>query len=85
LTASRILPFAAPGTADQPVTNEEDCAAREEAPDAPSVAGRHPRRLFDQIEGDRADQHACTEGHDQPDRAQANLEEERDDCTDHER
>ena len=84
MAASRILAFAPPGTVDQPVTTEEDRAAREEAPDDPSIAGRNPERLFDQIEGDRADQHACAEGHDQPDRAETDLEEERDDGTDHE-
>ena len=47
-----------------------------------SVTGRHSDRLLDQVEGDRADQHARAEGHDQPDHAQADAEAERDERAD---
>ena len=47
--------------------------------------GSHVGRLFDEVEGDRADQHARAEAHDQPDRAQADPEAKRDECADHER
>jgi len=35
------------------------------------VPGRHSDRLADEVERDRADQHARAEPHDEPDRAQA--------------
>ena len=59
--------------------------AGEDAPDEPAVPGRLPGRLLDEVERDRTDQHACAEGHDQSDRAQADAEEQGDDGADHER
>jgi hypothetical protein len=41
--------------------------------------------LLDEVERDRADQHARAESHDQTDHAQAHAEEERNERADHER
>jgi hypothetical protein len=49
------------------------------------VAGLGVDRLLDQIERNGADQHAGAEGHDQPDRRQADPESERDDGAQDER
>jgi hypothetical protein len=70
---------------NQPVTPGVDEAAGEDPCDHPSVTGRHPERLFHQVERDRADQDAAAERHDQPDRAKADLEQDRDDRADHQR
>jgi hypothetical protein len=55
----------------------------------PTSVAPLPRRLvsclLDQIEGDRADQHAGAEAHDQPDQGQLDSKEERKNGADHER
>ena len=43
------------------------------------------QKLFDEIECNCTDQHACAEAHDQPDHADGDVDSERDDGADHER
>jgi hypothetical protein len=49
-----------------------------------AVAGRLAGGLLDEVERDRADQHACAEAHDQPDQGQADAKEKSDKAADHE-
>jgi hypothetical protein len=48
------------------------------------MTGRLSGGLLDKVEGDRADQHACPEAHDQSNHGQTYAEAKRDDGADHE-
>ena len=74
-----------PDAVDEPVSAEEHHAAGEDAPIDRPVRVSPSSRLLDEIERDRADQHARAEGHDQPDPAHADVKHERQDGADHER
>ena len=78
----RVLAVRAAETVDEPVAAEEDPAAGEDAGDGGPLPHLRVDRLLDEIEGDGADQHACAEAHDQPDRAQADSKSQRDDGAD---
>jgi hypothetical protein len=77
LRARCVLALVSTGAVDEPVPHKEDAAADEEAGNDSSVAGRLVGRLLDEVECDRADQDACAEAHDQPDRGQLDAKEER--------
>jgi hypothetical protein len=85
LAAISVLTVSPPEVVDQPVAAEEDRAAGEQARNRRPVTGGLADRLLHQVERDRADQHACAEGQDQPDHAQADAEAERDQGADHQR
>ena len=85
LAAVSVLTVSPPEVVDQPVAAEEDRAAGEQARNRRPVTVGLADRLLHQVERDRADQHACAEGQDQPDHAQTDAEAERDKRADHQR
>jgi len=65
LFPARALPVSAAHPVDEPVAHEEDRAARGEPARDAALLARRVVGLLDELEGDRADQHAAAEGHDQ--------------------
>jgi len=80
LVATRRFPTRAPKPVDERVSKEEDTRSREEAERHAAVADGGLERLLYELEGDGADEHPRTEGHDHPEQASADRKRERDDA-----